>query len=501
MTDSPLICYKCGAENSRDDRACFSCGTPLQTSSAVASATLASPGQDSGATLLKQRYRVVRSLGKGGMGTVYLAQDTQLGDRAVALKKMTRGTLTEEQKQQAVENFRREAYMLARLQHPNLPNIYDHFEEDGHWYLVMSFIQGEALDKYLARAQDQRLPLQEVLFIGRELCNVLAYLHQHQPPIIFRDLKPSNIMLSSDGHIYLIDFGIARHFKPEQTRDTNHYASLGYAPPEQFGQSQTTEQSDIYSLGVTLYQLLSGYSPVWSPFRLPPLQSLVPTLPDQLVRLITWMLELDARKRPANVKIVLQELHRVVIQLPSPMPGYETAPLTPEPHKLVEQGLLSPPFQIHAGFALPPTRHPPRGLFSVMVKVLRITVMVVGILLAVIGVSIALGGGGNLGVWNDLSTGAGTFFFGLMLFFIARIRMSRVSRPLPRARQIESLLGACAGMIAALCGLAFIIATLASGKQDFGPDWDFGDMITSSIFIIIIGVIMFWVTRIRVKKP
>src|ERR1700731_3590432 len=128
-----------------------------------------------------------------------------------------------QQAQEAIENFKREAHLLASLQHPNLPSIYDHFEESGRWYLVMNFIQGETLEDYLSHTQGQILPLDDALHIGQDLCNVLNYLHTHQPPIIFRDLKPGNIMRSPDGQIYLIDFGIARLFKPGQAKDTTSY--------------------------------------------------------------------------------------------------------------------------------------------------------------------------------------------------------------------------------------------------------------------------------------
>lgn len=259
-------------------------------------------------TLLKQRYLVLNPLGKGGMGAVYLAQDTQLGNRLVAVKEMSQSNLSAQDMQVAVGTFKREAYMLASLQHPNLPSIHDYFAQAGHWYLVMSFIQGESLEAYLAHTPNRRLPLAEVLQIGRVLCDVLSYLHTQQPPIIFRDLKPGNIMRNPDGHIYLIDFGIARLFKPGQARDTANYGSAGYSPPEQYGRAQTTVRSDIYSLGATLYELLSGYDPSLSPFRLPPLRSLVPTLPERLVWLITQMLELDESKRPASVKAVQREL-------------------------------------------------------------------------------------------------------------------------------------------------------------------------------------------------
>jgi serine/threonine protein kinase len=115
-------------------------------------------------------------------------------------------------------------------------------------------------------------------------------------------------MRSPDGHIYLIDFGIARLFKPGQAKDTTSYGSMGYSPPEQYGRTQTTERSDIYSLGATLYELLSGYDPSSSPFRLPPLQSLVPTLPERLVRLITQMLDLDENRRPPGIKAIQKAL-------------------------------------------------------------------------------------------------------------------------------------------------------------------------------------------------
>ncbi len=254
--------------------------------------------------LLHGRYRVLRALGRGGMGAVFLAQDSQLGNRLIAVKEMSQGNLSPQDIQVAVETFKHEAYLLAGLQHPNLPSIHDYFEQNGHWYLVMSFIQGESLEKYLVHAPGRRLPLAEVLQIARELCNVLDYLHCQQPPIIFRDLKPSNIMRTPDGHIYLIDFGIARLFKPGQAKDTATYGSMGYAPPEQDGRTQPTTRSDIYSLGVTLYELLSGYAPSSSPFRLPPLQSLMPTLPPRLVDLITRMTDLDEARRPASIKDV-----------------------------------------------------------------------------------------------------------------------------------------------------------------------------------------------------
>lgn len=320
MAASTITCPNCGVQMPASDSSCFFCGHVLLKASTVPtvpSARTAPPptmrpptaSQPPAQGLLKQRYHILQVIGKGGMGAVYIAQDTQLGNRLVAVKEMSQSQLSAQELQGAIEAFKSEAYMLAELQHPNLPSIHDYFEEAGRWYLVMSFIQGETLEHYVSRAPHHRLPLEEVLQTGRTLCDVLNYLHTHQPPIIFRDLKPSNIMRTPDGHMYLIDFGIARHFKPGQAKDTAYYGSMGYSPPEQYGRAQTTERSDIYSLGATLYECLSGYEPSASPFRLPPLQSLVPTLPERLVRLITQMLELDESKRPSSVKEVERALH------------------------------------------------------------------------------------------------------------------------------------------------------------------------------------------------
>ncbi|HEX7734538.1 MAG TPA: serine/threonine-protein kinase [Ktedonobacteraceae bacterium] len=249
-------------------------------------------------------------IGKGGMGTVYIGRDTQLGNRLVAIKEMGQNSRVFPERFEAARNFQQEAHLLAGLQHPNLPSIYDHFEEGQRWYLVMSFIKGQTLIDYL-EAQGGRLPVEEVLSIGITLCDVLNYLHSWNPPIIFRDLKPSNIMRTVDGHIYLIDFGIARFFKPGHVVDTTNQGSSGYAPPEQYGTAQTTPRSDIYGLGATLYHLLSGYELAYTPFHFPPLQSLAPKIPPQLIELIAKMMDINEEKRPASAEMAKLELQRI----------------------------------------------------------------------------------------------------------------------------------------------------------------------------------------------
>src|SRR5439155_22783292 len=149
---------------------------------------------------------------------------------------------------------------------------YEYFGEDGRWYLVMDFIEGSTLEDRINKAKGHVLPNAKVVDIGLQLAKVLGYLHTRPKPIIFRDLKPLNIMLTPDGNVYLIDFGIARHFKPGQAKDTIAYGSPGYAAPEQYGKTQSTPRADIFCLGVTLHQLLTGSDPSDTPFQFAPLQ-------------------------------------------------------------------------------------------------------------------------------------------------------------------------------------------------------------------------------------
>jgi WD40 repeat protein len=279
--------------------------------------------------VLNHRYRIIEPVGKGGFGSVYRAEDMQL-DRSVALKEMSQTGLDPQKQQKVADAFRREAVMLANLNHPNLPSIIEHFEENQRWYLVMSFIEGETLETYLQRQPEGRLPVSEVVAIGEQLATVLDYLHKQQPPIIFRDLKPSNVMYTRDKRIYLIDFGIARLFKPGQNKDTVSYGTPGYASPEQHGKTQTTSRSDVYSLGAVLHQLLSGYDPTNTPFNLPPLSSLIPAVPPGLATLITQMLDMDMNQRPASMLKVKQAL-QLAVKNPGPLSQESNIAKTPPP--------------------------------------------------------------------------------------------------------------------------------------------------------------------------
>ncbi len=299
MMDSTTFCDVCGAANGRQVMLCIGCGQPLAGASEFLTGLLPA------GSLLKQRFRLRRQVGIGGFGAVYDAEDLSLGNRQVAIKEMRQSGLTPQEQQETTESFQREAHLLAQLHHPNLPAIYEYFNEAGRWYLVMEFITGETLEARLNQAPGGQLPVPEVLMIGRQLCNVLASLHTNQPPVIFRDLKPSNVMITPQGAVYLIDFGIARVFKPGQAKDTMAFGSIGYAAPEQYGTMQTTAQSDIYSLGATLHHLLSGTYPAQTPFHFAPL---APGIPAGLERLVLQMVEREPSQRPTSMRLIEQHL-------------------------------------------------------------------------------------------------------------------------------------------------------------------------------------------------
>ncbi|HLI69621.1 MAG TPA: serine/threonine-protein kinase [Ktedonobacteraceae bacterium] len=350
MALSPRYCDTCGAANRVQATFCFSCGQLLRAHST----TNASPqtGLLPASHLLKQRYRVLVQVGKGGFGAVYKAADLQFSNRLVAIKEMSQQNLTPQELVEATIAFKREATLLASLTHPNLPRIYEQFTDAGRWYLVMDFIEGETLEDYILKIPGGKLPVEKTLSIGLQVCSVLEYLHSRQPPIIFRDLKPANIMFTPSGHIYLIDFGIARHFTPGQSRDTVALGSAGYAAPEQYGKSQTTPRTDIYALGATLHELLTGLNPADSPFHFAPIHLPPHPAHTELEQLIARMVEVDATKRPASIALVHQALeHIVILRASQPVPHHPAAgQVAGSYHLLQGQAQKRGTTQVHSAF-------------------------------------------------------------------------------------------------------------------------------------------------------
>ena len=260
---------------------------------------------------LDGRYRVGKIIGVGGMGRVYMANDTRLANRPVAVKEMLVGEGLHEQK--AVEDFAREARVLAPLSHPGIPNLIDYFAERGRHYLVMEYIAGGDLQGWLdQRGAGARVPEQQVMRWAREILDVLCFLHVQNPPIVYRDLKPGNIMIDQHGRAMIIDFGIAR-FLPPGGRGTQ-IGSVGYAPPEQY-LGKLEPRSDLYSLGATMHHLLTGRDPqLEPPFSFPPVRQLAPEVSAEVERVVMWALERDAEKRPQSAVAMLQALPRAATE-------------------------------------------------------------------------------------------------------------------------------------------------------------------------------------------
>lgn len=209
-------------------------------------------------TLIQERYEVLELLGKGGMSKVYLVLDLKL-EKKWAAKEIIRPENREEENLY-IESAMTEADTMKRLDHPALPRIVDVVEERNAIYIIMDYIEGESLEMILKKGVS--LEKDKVLKWAKELCEVLDYLHGQEPPVIYRDMKPGNIMVSHNGNIKLIDFGSVREYKIQGEEDTVCLGTRGYAAPEQFGgKGQSDVRTDIYSLGMTLYHLLTGEEP------------------------------------------------------------------------------------------------------------------------------------------------------------------------------------------------------------------------------------------------
>lgn len=320
-----LFCDKCGRANEPDASYCIACQHPLaqvnsgyaptiQTAlntvspaSGEAIAESLSPfGQQNVPTvfqpgaILGGHYKIEKEIGCGGFSIVYCATDLNNQNRQVAIKRIHLSTLTPRQIIDATETFNREVAMLSLLKGEyGIPLFYEYLIDAENWYLIMEYISGQTLEEYLQSKPEGFLTEEEIITIGIKLAQILQKLHKRQEPVIFRDVKPANIMITPDQKLYLIDFGVARYFIAGKTRDTTPFGSPGYAAPEQYGHAQTDERSDIYSLGITLQTLFTGRDPLeladGSPSRNPK------TFSPALQQLLNTMLSPDPEQRSPDM--------------------------------------------------------------------------------------------------------------------------------------------------------------------------------------------------------
>jgi serine/threonine protein kinase len=265
-------------------------------------------------TLLADRYKIVRRIGGGGMGSVYMAEDQNLANRKVAVKEMIEMFADDSARTKAIDDFKREAELLAQLDHPSIPTIYQYFFDTarGRYYLVMKFIDGGDLAAR-QRASGGKVDEPTVTKWAFEICDVLDYIHSQNPPIIYRDLKPANLMVDArTNRIMLVDFGIARFVAPT-VKGVTAIGTMGYAPPELFA-GNVEARSDIYSLGATMFHLLTGQDPQDNPLLIfdfaknPKPRQINPDISVEMEELICRSVEYKPENRFASARAFGDEL-------------------------------------------------------------------------------------------------------------------------------------------------------------------------------------------------
>nr|WP_275444710.1 protein kinase [Paenibacillus sp. ACRRX] len=258
--------------------------------------------------MLGNRYQIISIIGRGGMGTVYLAEDMKLKGKKWAVKETRL-------KHANMEHLIAEADLLTQLSHPYLPQIVDYYppDADGFSYLVMDYIRGETLSRRYERAGG-RMALSLILKYTLQVCDLYHYLHHELPePIIYRDMKPSNIMIDENDNVRIIDFGIARSFKEGQQTDTVQLGTIGFAAPEQFENRQTDHRTDLYALGAVMYYLLSGGQYYY--IQQKSVSEFNPDSPDELNRIVHKLLQMNPTDRYQSAAELKSDLRNLDISL------------------------------------------------------------------------------------------------------------------------------------------------------------------------------------------
>ncbi|NQU30624.1 MAG: serine/threonine protein kinase [Anaerolineae bacterium] len=265
--------------------------------------------------VLRGRYKIRQRIGQGGIGSIYLADDQRLEGRLCAIKEVEHDrSLPAKIFEEAREQFMREATVLARLDHPNLPKVSDFFSQNKRDYLVMDYVPGKDLRDLMLDARRRKTFLREDVVLGwaNQIANALTYLHRQDPPIIHRDIKPSNLKLTPSGLVKLVDFGLVKVLVPDEMTITviQGQGTILYTPLEQYGSDgvHTDVRSDVYSLGATLYHLLTNKAPAdarnrfLNPDSLLPPKEINSSISNRTQRGIRWAISLHPDERPDSVE-------------------------------------------------------------------------------------------------------------------------------------------------------------------------------------------------------
>ena len=293
-TEPHIICPGCNRQLTRRKRFCIFCSYDLSTIKGYFDKEILPPG-----FVINKRYRVKEYMTSGGMANVYQVMDTRL-EKIFCLKEMIDDFKADDERERAVIRFKREASILFELRHPAIPRMIDQFVDGNRYYLVMEYVNGRDLESILKEQPDRRIPQERIIKWLWQMVDVLTYLHSREPRVIYRDLKPSNILATEQDQVFLIDFGIARTFMPRKKGTL--IGTPGYAPPEQY-KGQVDHRSDIYALGATLHQLISGKDPRQEiPFNFKPIKKLMPDLDDSLAQVVDGSLTYGVNERLQNVR-------------------------------------------------------------------------------------------------------------------------------------------------------------------------------------------------------
>lgn len=247
-------------------------------------------------SIIDGKYKILNKIGQGGMSVVYLAMNER-ANKQWAIKEVRKDGVKDYDVVR--QGLIAETDILKRLNHPHLPSIIDVIDRDDTFLIVMDYIEGKSLDHWLKK--DGAQPQEKVVKWAKQICDVLGYLHSRKPPIIYRDLKPANVMLKPDGQIMIIDFGTAREFKETSIEDTSCLGTQGYAAPEQYGgHGQTDARTDIYTLGATMYHLLTGHNPSLPPYEMYPIRRWNPALSSGLEKIVLKCTQRNPNDRYQN---------------------------------------------------------------------------------------------------------------------------------------------------------------------------------------------------------